>query len=61
MKIVEEGTGRNFEQSHNKDWPVHTRPMLEAYWRVTDQVNAATDDQVKTGHPRSVVMVASVG
>jgi hypothetical protein len=32
MKIVEEGTGRNFEQSHNKDWPVHTRPMLEAYW-----------------------------
>jgi hypothetical protein len=28
---------------------------------VTDQANAATDDQVKTGHLRSVVMVASVG
>jgi hypothetical protein len=32
MKIVEEGTGRNFGRTHNKDWPVHTRPMLEAYW-----------------------------
>jgi hypothetical protein len=32
MKIVEEGTGRSFEPSHNKDWPVYTRPMLEAYW-----------------------------
>jgi hypothetical protein len=32
MTIVEEGTGRTFERSHNKDWPVHTRPMLEAYW-----------------------------
>ena len=28
---------------------------------VADQANAATDDQVKTGHLRSVVMVASVG
>jgi len=28
---------------------------------VTDQPNAATRDQVKTGHLRSVVMVASVG
>jgi hypothetical protein len=32
MTIVEEGTGRNFERTHNKDWPVHTGPMLEAYW-----------------------------
>jgi hypothetical protein len=32
MTIVEEGTGRTFERSHNKDWPVHTRPMIEAYW-----------------------------
>ena len=32
MTIVEEGTGRTFERSYNKDWPVHTRPMLEAYW-----------------------------
>lgn len=32
MTIVEEGTDRTFEVSYNKDWPVHTRPMLEAYW-----------------------------
>ena len=28
---------------------------------VTDQANAAADDQLKTGHLRSVVMVALVG
>ena len=28
---------------------------------VTDQPNAATEDQVKTGHLRSVLMVASAG
>jgi len=32
MEIIEEGTGRNFEQSHNRDWPVHARPLPEAYW-----------------------------
>jgi hypothetical protein len=29
-KIVAEGTGREFEMSHNRDWLPQTRPILEA-------------------------------
>jgi hypothetical protein len=31
-KIVAEGTGREFEMSHNRDWLHHTRPILEAFF-----------------------------
>jgi len=30
MQIVKEGTGREFDLSHNENWPPHTRPILEA-------------------------------
>jgi hypothetical protein len=30
-QIFEEGTGKEWEQSHNKDWLKHTRPIVEAY------------------------------
>ncbi len=30
LKIVTEGTGKQFELSHNQDWLRHTRPMVEA-------------------------------
>ncbi len=36
-------------------------PKLRMGSFVTDQPNAATRDQVKTGHPRSTVMVMSAG
>jgi hypothetical protein len=29
-QIVSEGTGKTFEVSHNEDWLLHTRPMIEA-------------------------------
>jgi hypothetical protein len=30
-RIVGEGTGKQFELEHNKEWDRHTRPMLEAF------------------------------
>lgn len=29
-QIVAEGTGKDFESSHNQDWLRHTRPIIEA-------------------------------
>ena len=31
QQIVAEGTGRMFEPEHNRDWPEHTRPIVEAF------------------------------
>lgn len=31
IQIVFEGTGKDFHESHNKDWLRHTRPMVEAF------------------------------
>lgn len=31
MQVVSEGTGKDFHESHNKDWLRHTRPMVEAF------------------------------
>ena len=30
-QIVSEGTGAEFEAEHNKNWPDHTRPIVEAF------------------------------
>ncbi|MBI2564953.1 hypothetical protein HYV79_03105 [Candidatus Woesearchaeota archaeon] len=30
--IISEGTGKQFDLSHNKNWLVHTRPILEAFF-----------------------------
>jgi hypothetical protein len=30
-RIIREGTGKQFELEHNKEWDRHTRPMLEAF------------------------------
>lgn len=30
-RIIREGTGKEFETEHNKDWDRHTGPMLEAF------------------------------
>ena len=30
--IIKDGTGKNFDPSHNQEWLSHTRPMLEAYF-----------------------------
>ena len=31
-EIVAQGTGKEFEMSHNQDWLRHTRPILEAFF-----------------------------
>ncbi|MGH7952193.1 MAG: hypothetical protein ACREFE_09775 [Limisphaerales bacterium] len=31
-KIIADGTGHEFEMSHNRDWLLHTRPILEAFF-----------------------------
>lgn len=30
-QIIRDGTGKEFELAHNKEWDRHTRPMLEAF------------------------------
>ena len=30
-QIVADGTQREFEMEHNRDWPQHTRPIVEAF------------------------------
>ena len=30
-QIIQEGTGKQFEMEHNKEWDKHTRPILEAF------------------------------
>ena len=32
MKIVKEGTGKEFDLDHNRRWPEATRPILEAFF-----------------------------
>lgn len=31
LQIVNDGTGKTFENSHNKEWLKHTRPIIEAF------------------------------
>jgi hypothetical protein len=31
-EIVADGTGIQFDYSHNEDWPRHTRPIVEAFF-----------------------------
>ena len=30
-QIVADGTGKTFEPEHNRNWPEHTRPIVEAF------------------------------
>lgn len=30
-QIVADGTGKTFEPEHNQNWPMHTRPIVEAF------------------------------
>jgi hypothetical protein len=41
MTIIGEGTGKEFELSHNREWPKHTRPILEAFAHVRFMVEMA--------------------
>jgi hypothetical protein len=40
-KIIREGTGKQFEMEHNKDWDRHTRPMLEAFCHAKYMIEVA--------------------
>ena len=31
-EIVAQGTGVTFESAHNENWPLHTRPIVEAFF-----------------------------
>ncbi len=31
-EIVSQGTGADFEMDHNRDWTLHTRPIVEAFF-----------------------------
>jgi hypothetical protein len=32
LRIIAEGTGKEFKSSHNRNWLKHTRPILEAFF-----------------------------
>ena len=31
VEIIRQGTGKDWDESHNADWQLHTRPLLEAF------------------------------
>jgi len=39
--IIRGGTGKEFELSHNREWPRHTRPILEAFCHAKFMVEMA--------------------
>jgi hypothetical protein len=46
VEITTAGTGKTFALAHNKDWLVHTRPIVEAFFHARSMLAAA----VKYGH-----------
>jgi hypothetical protein len=38
-QIIQSGTGITFHSSHNLDWEVHTRPILEAYFHAREMLS----------------------
>jgi hypothetical protein len=38
-QIMREGTGHTFAHEHNREWLLHTRPMLEAFWHAQYMVS----------------------
>jgi hypothetical protein len=41
LAIIRDGTGKEFEISHNQDWARHTRPILEAFTHARYMVEMA--------------------
>lgn len=39
--VIREGTGKEFQMEHNRVWPRHTRPMLEAFCHAKFMVEMA--------------------
>lgn len=39
--IIRDGTGKEFQMEHNRDWPRHTRPILEAFCHAKFMVEMA--------------------
>lgn len=40
-RIVADGTGHEFDFSHNQDWERHTRPLLEAFFHTKFMIEMA--------------------
>jgi hypothetical protein len=38
LRIVEEGTNKQFDLEHNKNWDFHTRPILEAFFHAREML-----------------------
>jgi len=41
--IVSEGTGHRFELSHNDDWLLRARPIVEAFWHARHMLHLAAE------------------
>lgn len=41
LEILKDGTGKEFEMSHNREWAKHTRPILEAYFHAKQFLTVA--------------------
>jgi hypothetical protein len=56
-EIIAQGTGKEFEMDHNRNWSFHTRPIVEAYMHtkyfVEMMVNAA---HKMSSSPESIVI-----
>ena len=60
-EIIAQGTGRQFELSHNEDWLRHTRPILEAVFHAHYFLKMACKYGRELEVPRSSVDRPPVG
>jgi hypothetical protein len=52
LQIVEEGTGRQFTPADNADWPLVTRPIVEAFFHARLFLQMAVRYAYVAEHPR---------
>lgn len=54
-KIIDEGTGKKFNASHNKNWLKHTRPMVEAFFHAKHMLEMVCKYAVELDKPPQIL------
>jgi hypothetical protein len=50
LSIINDGTGKTFDLSHNQDWDKHTRPILEAFFHSREMLSHMVHYGTKLDH-----------
>lgn len=58
-EILAEGTGKVFDQSHNRSWLLHTRPIVEAFFHARYFLEMAVRSAREIGDTPPAIMPSS--